>query len=366
MSFLRMAAKQSPLNSRMRSGKRIFSGLKGQIGALRNDQLRRIGQPQHALLDEHALIAEIQLLHHETLQAGGHLTVDLEPDDIAAPPPLQGRLILRDEVFCFLLDFDVAVAQHAKCTLTAGKKAREQAGHEHADDRLDADEADRRVLLTGGRIVCGQADETRELARDRQQGMHGAGVALASQLEADCEAPVLNEREGVRRIEGDRCEDRQVAGQELLFEPCSLGRVQRLGFDNENARRCHLGLQSTPAGLLIADEGGCKSVDLGELLGGGQPVLACLYDAGIDLPIQARDPHHVEFIEVGSGYGQKPQALQHRVARVVRLLQDAAIELQPRQLAVEIARRTSRRCHGRRGLDRVFLFLQSGLGGAHG
>ena len=135
MSFLRMAAKQSPLNSRMRSGKRILSGWKARSVRSGTISCDGVGQPQHALPDEHALVAEIEFLHHEALQAGGHLTVDLEPDDIAAPPALQSRLILRDEIFGFLLDLDVAVAQHAKRTLAAGKKARKQTGHEHADDR---------------------------------------------------------------------------------------------------------------------------------------------------------------------------------------------------------------------------------------
>ena len=142
--------------------------------------------------------------------------------------------------------------------------------------------------------------------------------------------------------------------------------MQLLGLDDEDARRCHLGLESAPAGLLIADEDGGEAVDLGELLGGRQAVLARLHDAGVDLSVEARDAHHVEFIEVGGGDGQKAQALEQRVAEIVRLLQDAAIELQPGQLAIEIARRTSGRCRGRRRLDRGFFFLQPGLGGAHG
>ena len=170
---------------------------------------------------------------------------------------------------------------------------------------------------------------------------------------------VLDEREGVRRIERDRCEDRQVAGQEFLFEPLALGRRELLGFDNEDARRCHLGLERVPAGLLIADQDGGEAIDLGELLSGRQAVLARLHDPGVDLSIEARGSHHVEFIEVGRGYGQKAQALEQRVAEVVRLLQDAAIELQPGQLAIEIARRTSGRCRAARAPRSRVLFLSA-------
>ena len=79
----------------------------------------------------------------------------------------------------------------------------------------------------------------------------------------------------------------------------------------------HLGLERAPAGLLIADQGGGEAVDLGELLGGRQAVLARLHNPGVDLAVEARDAHHVEFIEVGRGDGQEAQALEQRVAQVV-------------------------------------------------
>ena len=62
----------------------------------------------------------------------------------------------RDQVFGFFLHLDVAVAQHAEsalasCTWKPGNSSRQ----EHADQGLDADEADRgasavRVSAAGG------------------------------------------------------------------------------------------------------------------------------------------------------------------------------------------------------------------------
>ena len=155
MSFLRMAAKQSPLNSRMRSGKRMLNGLKTRSGRSGDDQLGGVGEPEHALLDEHGVVADVELLHHEALQPRRHLAVDLEPDDVAAAPALEGGLVERDEILGLLLHLDVAVAQDAEGAVAARQEAREQARQEHADHRLDADEADRlhrsvaRILLVG-------------------------------------------------------------------------------------------------------------------------------------------------------------------------------------------------------------------------
>ena len=161
MSFLRMAAKQSPLNSRMRSGKRMLSGLKTRSVRSGTMSWDGVGEPEHALLDEHAVVADIELLHHEALQARGHLPVDLEPDHDAAAPALQGRLVERDEVFGLLLDLDVAVAQHTEGALAAGDETRKQPRDEHADHEFDADEADRRRCLLGGCLISGKPDEAR-------------------------------------------------------------------------------------------------------------------------------------------------------------------------------------------------------------
>ena len=58
--------------------------LEHEVGPLGDDQLGDVGEPQHALLDEHGVVADVELLHHEALQARRHQPVDLEPDDVAA------------------------------------------------------------------------------------------------------------------------------------------------------------------------------------------------------------------------------------------------------------------------------------------
>src|SRR5262245_16651111 len=75
-------------------------------------------------------------------RAGRNLAVELDADDVAATPALQRGLVDRDQVFRFLLDLNVAVAQDAEGAVAARQEAREQARQEHADHRLDADEAD--------------------------------------------------------------------------------------------------------------------------------------------------------------------------------------------------------------------------------
>ena len=89
MSFLRMAPKQSPLNSRMRSGKRMLNGLNKRSGQSAVMSWTVSAKGEQALLDEYGVLADLELLDHELLQALGHLGVELEADDVATTAALQ-------------------------------------------------------------------------------------------------------------------------------------------------------------------------------------------------------------------------------------------------------------------------------------
>ena len=68
---------------------------------------------------------------------------------------------------------------------------------------------------------------------------------------------------------------------------------------------------------------------------------------GCDLLLQAADADHEELVEVGLEDGQELEPFQQRHARILGLFQNAAIELQPAQLAVEIQRRIVEGCRCR-------------------
>ena len=53
------------------------------------------------------------------------------------------------------------------------------------------------------------------------------------------------------------------------------------------------------------------------------------------LPGETGDADHEKFIQVGGGDGQEAQALQQRELGIGRLVENAAIELEPRELAID-------------------------------
>ena len=89
---------------------------------------------------------------------------------------------------------------------------------------------------------------------------------------------------------------------------------------------------------------------------GRQPVGAARVDPRLDLVVQAGDPDHEELVEVGLVDRAELDPLQQRHRRVLGELQDALVEVEPGELAVEVERgvlevdrrrrRRRRRCAG--------------------
>ena len=84
-------------------------------------------------------------------------------------------------------------------------------------------------------------------------------------------------------------------------------------------------------------EASCETVWLmqRELLGRRQAVGAALGDALADLRLDAGDADHEELVEVIGGNRQESHPLQHGMAGIDRFLEDAAVEVQPGELAID-------------------------------
>jgi hypothetical protein len=80
------------------------------------------------------------------------------------------------------------------------------------------------------------------------------------------------------------------------------------------------------------------AVQLLERLGRRAAVDAGTLDPGLDLVVQAGDSHHEELVEVRGVDGGELRALDQRHRGVLAQLEHAQVEVQPRQLAVEVVR----------------------------
>ena len=148
----------------------------------------------------------------------------------------------------------------------------------------------------------------------------------------------------MRRIGGDRRQDRENVRQEKLLEPGALTGGHFVALQHVDAGAGEFRLDRLPDGLLVGHETSGELVDRSKLLHRRQAVLRQRRDAGANLAVHAGGANHVEFIEIGGGNREKSQALEQWMLLVAGFFQNAMIELQPGQLAIVEAVRSLR--HG--------------------
>ena len=210
MSLALIAAKQSPPNSRMRSGKRGAKGDELQVGAvLVDDRFEVVDAEERAAFGDERVAAGQFVAQHRAERLG-HARFELEPDHPAPPPPLDRVGEVADEVLGLFLDLDIAVAQHAELGGAADRVAGEDDRREALHQRFDRDVA---------RRLARQADEARHRRGQHHQLADFLAVRRADQVEDHRQPLVGHERERMRGIERLRGQDREDLVAEMVFEP---------------------------------------------------------------------------------------------------------------------------------------------------
>ena len=299
-----------------------------EIGAVIDDESLHVADVHHVveIEDVHRVGGELELVEQEVAQLRGHRCVDGDRDQVAAAAPLQRALVEQDQILGLLVDLDVAVADQAEEAAGTHLVAGEQARQEDVDEFFQRQEADRRAR---------QAHETIDLRRQGQQRHQRALVLLALQLQHRREAAVRDERERMRRIDGQRRQDREDLVDEILLEPGTFGGRELGGGQHGDAGLAQLALQGRPDALLLVHQDRGAVADRGQLLRRRQPVVAQQRRAIRQHVDEPRHTDHVEFVEVGRRNRQEAHPLEQRMARVRRFFQHARVEREPRKLTID-------------------------------
>ena len=108
----------------------------------------------------------------ERAQRFGHAGFDLEPDDGAAPAPLERALVQANEILRLFLDFDVAVANDAKGAFAQDFVARKQEPDEGDDQTVEHHEA-----RGAPKRTVGQPDKPLDASGNAHERAHRLAVA---------------------------------------------------------------------------------------------------------------------------------------------------------------------------------------------
>ena len=305
-----------------------------EIRPLQPHELRQVPQAHHALDDEDLVPGHFQLLGHEEAQVLRHRRLDLETDHAAAAALLERRLEQAHQILGLFLHLEIGIADHAERALSLHFVTGKQAARVEHDHLLQRDEA------RGSRFrEIRQADEALGPRRQADERIQNLAVAPANQLQGDGGAEIGNERERMRRVDGERRQHREDVAEEVILEPGPFGLRQAGSLGEDDALFEQDIPQFAPAPLLVGGEVRDGDRDLRQLLLGRQPILRRGGDARAHLADEARDADHEELVEIVRRDRQESQLLQKRMVAVRSLLEHPPVELQPGQLAVDVALR---------------------------
>lgn len=184
--------------------------------------------------------------------------------------------------------------------------------------------------------------ETRQGAwnGDYTEERFGIPTALTAQKKGDGQGFVQDVRKRMGGVYGDRSEHGIDAALVKRFG-CESGFGVEFGNGEDTNGLFREGGKNLviPAFVLVANEKVHGLGDFGKFLLGGQAIRAHALRALFDFLKEAGDTDFYEFVQIVCGDGEKLDALEKWVARVARFFQNAAIELQPLDVAIEVVTR---------------------------
>ena len=151
----------------------------------------------------------MQFFHDDIAQPLRRVGRDLHPHHLAPAAAFQGNLEFAHKVFGLVLDLEIAVAQYPERAVAhvfvAGKEAAQMQQQQFFQ---------RQGAVTP--LGRGQGDESVDLRRDRQQRLQRALVLLAFKLQRQRVTQIGDEGERMRRVDGQRRQDREYLVQEHI------------------------------------------------------------------------------------------------------------------------------------------------------
>ena len=254
--------------------------------------------------------------------------LDLDAHDLAEAPAPQLVLDRLEQVVGLVGDREVGVAGDAEDRGVDDLHAREELVEVLGDQLLERHEG----------VPVGQRHEARQhLGRDLHAGEHLRVADRVVDDDAERQREVGDVGERAPEADRERRQDREDLAPEALVEALSLVGGDVVEAHDADAvlvqRRAQVLLQRARLALHVVGDLGADRV---ERLARRAAVLERRLDAGVDLVVQARDPDHEELVEVVGGDRDELQPLEQRHGLVLRELDHALVELQPRQLAVEV------------------------------
>ena len=299
-----------------------------QRGDLDARNLEQVARRHHAVgLEDVRLAVQAQLGAEHPATDRVHSGLDLDPDD-------GGELAVAK----LALDEGHQVVRVLLVALGVGV-----AGHEERLDRHHLHPREEQVQVVGHDVLEGgeaqtplQAQEPGDAGPHRHLHAREGEIAVrVAQRHQQVQGQVRDEREGVRRVDGLRGDEREDVLEVVLAQSLLFAVREVVVFEEEHPVRLELAQQRRDERVTLRLELADDRVARLDLLLRSAPVGAQVLEARSHLLFEPADPLHEEFVEVRADDGRELHALQEWRALVHPLVQHAAVELEPGQLPVQ-------------------------------
>ncbi|OPZ52057.1 MAG: hypothetical protein BWY91_02474 [bacterium ADurb.BinA028] len=282
-------------------------------------------------------LGDTQLAGEQVQNAVGDGVLDLEPHRRAEAASGQLLLQRREEVLgVVLFDLEVFVAGHPEGVVLAHLHAGEQLVEVDRDDVFQGDEPG-----PLGAVVIAGLEHPKEPGQHRRHLDPGevlrTGLGV-DQDDGEVERKTRDVGERVGRVDGQRGEHREDLLAEQPVQRRALGLVEVAPAHDADALFVQRRTDLVPEDPRVHPHEFLRRVlDPVEQLARLKPSGRADGEAGGDAALEPGDPDHEELVEVAGEDREELRPFDEGDGLVHRQLQHALVELQPRDLALEVA-----------------------------
>ena len=278
-------------------------------------------------------LAEIEIGEELLAEIARAICFHFEANGVAAARPSQLLLDAAEEIIrFFFVDVEIAVSRHAKGVHAIEDQAGKQVGDVVFNQRRQVDVFPRLVIAFAPRHL----DQSRQHPRHLHDRVERLASLLGPRADEQVVALVQQLRERMTRVDRERREHRENFLLEKTSRPGRALRVQLRDFvDADAVLREQRHQFVTPERVLSRDHLVRGSLDRVEGVGRRQSIRSDVTRFALDLLLDAGDADLEKLIEIRADDGEELDPLDQRLRRVLRFLEDAAVELEPAQLAID-------------------------------
>ena len=297
-------------------------------------ELHPVAEAEARVCSLHEIFGHLEVLDEDVEHARGHVRAHLQQRHRSTAKLPEARFNGLQKVVSFgLLDLEVRVPDDAEQVSAFDLRARKELLNICPNHVLDED---KRSSLRC-RELFGKHDEARKhVGHFDSREFRASGMA---DHHREVLAQVGDERKRVARIEGERRQNGTDLTREVGVKMFANLRRPVLRLAEHDLLGRQKRPQLFPALSEVVQHLHTAAAHRGELLQRVEAVRCDVFDSLPQILLRRRDANHEELVEIRRGNREEFHSFEQRMRRIEGLVEDALIELEPAQLAVDVERR---------------------------